>query len=96
MRGHLIVALSSAALAKCPYRYGDVVCLERKTVVVLKLTIPWTDLPYTMSTHVYSLVAGFVERCADAGVHILEKHGAQAWTPAAPHLELPRPQGLHT
>jgi hypothetical protein len=67
--------MADAALMHCPYRYEELTELVRGTAMELGCVIKKTGSPYTQTTDVSTLVAAFVRRCAEAGVHFIEKHG---------------------
>jgi len=90
----LMVAVTNAAKAHCPYRYDEVVFLVRKTLLELEILVPKTGRPYTMTTDVNTLVAAFIRRCAEAGVYILEKTRTQTRAPAAHQPKLARAQAV--
>jgi hypothetical protein len=71
----LMVDISDAARSHCPYLADEVATMVRNTLIETKAVVPKTGDPYTSMTDVSTLVKGFIARCAEAGVHILEKHG---------------------
>ena len=71
----LMVTIADAALMHCPYRYAEIEELLRRTCIEMNLVVPKTGTPYTQLTDVSTMVAGFVRRCAERGVHFIEKNG---------------------
>jgi len=71
----LMTEMADAACARCPYMFDEICDIMRDTAIELELVIPKTGTPYNKLTDVTALAAGFIRRCAQAGVHFLEKRG---------------------
>jgi len=71
----LMLTISDAALMHCPYRYTEVEEMIRRTCVEMECVVAKTGVPYSLQTDVSTLTAAFIRRCAERGVHIIEKGG---------------------
>jgi len=71
----LMLTIARAAKAHLPYRSSEVELLVRNVLIKLELRVKRTGELYSPLTDVSTLVAGFLRRCAEAGVFLIEKHG---------------------
>jgi methyl coenzyme M reductase subunit C len=71
----LMVEIAQAAKAHCPMSHEEIQELVRETAIQAGLVVSKTGNPYDRMTDVSTLLAGFFRRCAEAGVHFIQKNG---------------------
>jgi len=71
----IMLSLSEAAEAGCPFLEADLTELVRTTLVNLGVKIARTGELYTMQTDVSSLVEGVLRRARERGIRVVPKRG---------------------
>lgn len=70
----IMIEIAQAAKAKMPFLKEELEELIRKTAIELGCLVRKTGQPYTQLTDVKTLVAAFIRRAAQDGIHLVEKN----------------------